>query len=568
MKGTGRRAAAWLLAAAMVLGGPAPRSYGDSRGGNSTIEGGGICKHHPKHTEECGYREETPGTPCGHVQTEECCGEDLVCGFASPSDAETATGSNGKLPHQHTRECYGLVCPHEKGINDEGCGYRKAAAGAGCQYQCGICAAQGQVFQKAARAGETEEVTYLDENGEEKSVQAAVVGETMKQWGETGTTSWYVIPSMELIMDSRVTVKGDVRLILADGCDFKADYGISVTEGDSLTIHAQSTEEERMGRLTAKGYEQQAGIGGDQGKNGGTVAITGGFITATGGVRGAGIGGGSGGAGGIVTITGGSVTATGWRGGAGIGGGDNYGNGGIVTITGGSVTARGLLGGAGIGGGNYGNGGIVTITGGSVTAEGSDGGAGIGGGPSGYGGIATIAGGEVTAAGYCLNGSTDSIGPGDGAYKGGILFTEDPENPGKLKGIVQGDFVTPEKLEVTVPENATLVIPAGVTLTIGGTFRNSGVIQVEGTLSVGNETIGRDKAKFISSGTINIAGKCNVWGLYISDGENKTGARGKTVSFFPYLRLKGDRIPKGSSVAVTIFFYSVSLDHHRRKRYC
>ena len=38
----------------------------------------------------------------------------------------------------------------------------------------------------------------------------------------------------------RVTVSGDVHLILADGCKLTAGTGIEVNSGNSLTIYAQS----------------------------------------------------------------------------------------------------------------------------------------------------------------------------------------------------------------------------------------------------------------------------------------------------------------------------------------
>ena len=34
--------------------------------------GAGLCIHHTKHTEDCGYTEGEKGTPCGHVHTEDC----------------------------------------------------------------------------------------------------------------------------------------------------------------------------------------------------------------------------------------------------------------------------------------------------------------------------------------------------------------------------------------------------------------------------------------------------------------------------------------------------------------
>ena len=239
----------------------------------------------------------------------------------------------------------------------------------------------------------------------------------------------------------RVTVSGDVRLILADGCTLTVNGGIQVQDDDNditngsanaLTIYAQSTDKSAMGELIAKGAEDDynAVIGGNEGNgyggSGGAITINGGVVKATN-TDGAGIGGGfgssSGGSGGTITINGGYVEVTNTYG-AAIGGGfgsDSGGSGGTVTINGGNITASSQFG-AGIGGGegvgDGGSGGEITINGGSVIATGVNG-AGIGGGQGdgggqggGSGGTITINGGSVIATG--VNGA--AIG---GGYSGG-----------------------------------------------------------------------------------------------------------------------------------------------------
>ena len=173
------------------------------------------------------------------------------------------------------------------------------------------------------------------------------------------SNGWYVVDG-SVTNDARISVKGDVNLILCDGVELAANSGINVDVNNnvtnSLTIWAQS-DGANMGRLTAKGQDYGAGIGGGNGGTCGTVTVNGGAVRATGSTRGAGIGGGMSGSGGTVTVNGGEVTATGDNGGAGIGGGSK-GNGGTVTVNGGKVTAKGNNGGAGIGGGMLvGNGG-------------------------------------------------------------------------------------------------------------------------------------------------------------------------------------------------------------------
>ena len=199
----------------------------------------------------------------------------------------------------------------------------------------------------AALAATAADVTYYDWNSDTKGLEqkpcasATAVTSNDTQWikyefvwmDENG--GWYVVNS-DVTIENRVTVTGDVRLILADGCTLTVNGGIQVTVGDSLTIYGQ---ENGTGALITTGDDGKAGIGGGEdnssgmiggGIDGGTVTINGGTVTATGGAYAAGIGGGSstlsGGNGGNVTITGGTVTATGGIGGAGIGGGSGGGS--------------------------------------------------------------------------------------------------------------------------------------------------------------------------------------------------------------------------------------------------
>ena len=62
------------------------------------------CTHHLVHTEECGFAEEIPETPCGHVCSDEC----------------------------------GEVCAHE---HDAECGYAAAVPGSECNFHCEKCEA-------------------------------------------------------------------------------------------------------------------------------------------------------------------------------------------------------------------------------------------------------------------------------------------------------------------------------------------------------------------------------------------------------------------------------------------
>ena len=279
-----------------------------------------------------------------------------------------------------------------------------------------------------------QDVTYIDANGDEQTCSTyTALSSVTATW-----TGWYVADGTVEIT-GRVTASDDAHLILKDGATLTIPKGITVTEGNSLTIYGQSGG---TGQLTIASPEQgYAGIGayvissGNATKTG-TITINGGTITVDGpsgtGSGGAAIGGVYWGNTGTITINGGSVTATGKRFGAGIGSGADASSGGTITINGGIVnstsSAGAGIGGAnqavtpdiyiyggkvtatgrhtGIGAGNAGSANIITITGGTVAATGGAGCAGIGGGTAGSSGAipgncgtVTITGGTVTATG-------------------------------------------------------------------------------------------------------------------------------------------------------------------------
>ena len=317
--------------------------------------------------------------------------------------------------------------------------------------------------------------TCIPNNGTAQTATVVTTGVT--QWGgdESDKEYWYVVND-EINITDRITVTGNVHLILADGCNLTASKGINVSAGNSLSIYGQT---DGSGALEATRDSYNAGIGGGYNGSGGEVTIHGGEVTATG-YSGAGIGGGYNGSGGEVTIHGGEVTATGYSG-AGIGGGYN-GSGGEVTIYGGTVTATGYSG-AGIGGGQNGNGGAVTISGGTVTATGESSGAGIG---SGYGGSSgTFSTGTDGHAFIIASSDTGDaiIDQSGNSNWSGVIFEGDEG------GLVYGSPITlttdatiPAGKTLTVGEDKTLTIGKGVTLTNEGTLTNNGKIVNYGTI--------------------------------------------------------------------------------------
>ena len=260
---------------------------------------------------------------------------------------------------------------------------------------------------------------YLDEKG-----QIHMVTENYRQVGSSTLSwsdGWYVVRE-DVTLEDRVSVSGDVKLILEDGVTLTAREGISVTEGNSLTIYAQSSGE-NMGSLVASSTSwSNAAIGGDEvQRSNGSVTINGGKISATSAVNSSG---------------------------------------------------------AGIGGGYFGNGGTITINGGIVNAQSGSGGAGIGGGAdSGNGTFATGADGNAVIFASSIG---DQSGKTDGTWNG-IIF-EGTE--GAVYGTVEleENLEIPQGYTLTILEGASLTLPEGVSLTnngtvnILGTFINNGVV--------------------------------------------------------------------------------------------
>ena len=262
-------------------------------------------------------------------------------------------------------------------------------------------------------------VNYLkaEWNGTEvvTSDQSCTVYSLVHSYTTYWKAGWYVVKENNVEIAERITVSGDVNLIIYDGATLEAIKGISVREGSSLTIYGQTGG---TGKLEINGVDYgNAGIGSDKDTNCGTINICGGNIITTGGEAGAGIGGGEGHSGGIISVCKGAVVATGGKRGAGIGGGD-HGEGGTINLYGGTVNASSANGGAGIGGGQYASGGTITISGATVNSQGGDYSAGIGGGEYGHGGTVTITAGSVTA-----KGTREAAGIGGGYHGDGANVT-------------------------------------------------------------------------------------------------------------------------------------------------
>ena len=293
-------------------------------------------------------------------------------------------------------------------------------------------------------------VPYLDASGVQKTCgSATVVTSSDTEWtGIAENPGWYVVQG-NVTISSRVTVNGDVHLILADGCKLTVNGGIGVSKSssnqNSLTIYGQEEGTGELNAYAASGTNN-AGIGGDCDKSSDSITINGGDVTAVGDRAGSGIGGGVDGGCDSITINGGTVTAKG-------GGGTT--SSGIGVFGGGDTTA------------------VITISGGTVMATGSS--CGIC--ASSIGTISTGDNGHaVIFASHTGQYGSAFQGKGRASWSG-VIFEGN-------SGQIYGSSVTPSE-DFTIPADKTLTIESENSLTIpaGKALTNNGKIYVDGTFA-------------------------------------------------------------------------------------
>ena len=129
----------------------------------------------------------------------------------------------------------------------------------------GTITGSGAIYSSSDISGVTttkpESTSYIDCNGTQQSVSTFPVTMRMNDWIEIN--EWYVVTG-DMTFNKRITVSGDVKLILADGCNLNATQGINVGPGNSLTIYGQA---EGTGNLTAEAsgfLNKNAAIGGNE----------------------------------------------------------------------------------------------------------------------------------------------------------------------------------------------------------------------------------------------------------------------------------------------------------------
>ena len=156
-----RRILSLLLAALLVFAQVGSVAYAEGNGIDTGIDTGGLCKHHPEHTADCGYSEGTAETPCTHEHGAECYETVEQCVHEHTDECYTETDENrsgGATPsdakQDETMECP-HVCSEEDGCitevlncsheHDGECGYAEAVNGNPCGYVCSECGKEPEI---------------------------------------------------------------------------------------------------------------------------------------------------------------------------------------------------------------------------------------------------------------------------------------------------------------------------------------------------------------------------------------------------------------------------------------
>ena len=155
-------------------------------------------------------------------------------------------------------------------------------------------------------------VPYVNDAGRKQEPKVCKVVAAERETLSSDLSEWYAAVE-DVSVTKPVVINGNVNLILCDGVEFNAPFGIMINKSSSLTIWAQSMGAE-AGTIdtTSKIPIIRAGIGFDTSDETGTLVINGGRIIAKGNMGSAGIGGSFTSVnGGNVEINGGKVTAEG-----------------------------------------------------------------------------------------------------------------------------------------------------------------------------------------------------------------------------------------------------------------
>ncbi len=338
-----------------------------------------LCKHHPAHTEDCGYIAPSEGQPCGHEHTDECYTLGALPDTDSGDDYEIGADTENLLDCQHT--------------HDSECGYAQADPGQPCGYECRICPIEDLIAalpDKVTEDNADEVRAQLDEilalyreltGDEQEQIDLSRVYELQGALDEANDPTPLSTGDVDLCSTNTVTL---TEAECSGGCQ-----GHKITQSYTQIVRAKILVESGTHNITFSGLNLSPAAVGIM--PGGTMNLT---LVGTNKIVGSDCG--------FYVPVGATLVITEQSTGsldislgsyataAGIGGAyyDPNGNDGdfscgMVVINGGTITAAGRDDSAGIGGAsyapNFGNGGNITITGGHVTATGSDGAPAIGG---------------------------------------------------------------------------------------------------------------------------------------------------------------------------------------------
>ena len=318
-----KRPAAFLLAAAMIFTMPGvPASAVEA--GVSAVHTG-LCKHHPEHTEDCGYTEGTEGAACEHEHTEDCytlvekCihkhDESCYPVLEGSVSENTATSSEAEevQPTECTHECSEesgcitkkLSCPHERGEHDDSCGYIPATEGTPCGYTCEQCNSQDSGLVPGA-SGNAPAECICETRCEQEAVNpdcpvcsaedadlsackgteqvmslmaAAASTETIS--GEVTWNNQTFTTPVKLTGDTTLTLEGDNKI----ECDAPLDlnnFGLTVKGTGTLTVVGNGRSDNWMcnGAIFDSAYTGYVNGNGNLCLEGGTVTARGGDYNA------------------------------------------------------------------------------------------------------------------------------------------------------------------------------------------------------------------------------------------------------------------------------------------------
>ena len=328
-----KRPAAFLLAAAMIFTMPGvPASAVEA--GVSAVHTG-LCKHHPEHTEDCGYTEGTEGAASKHEHTEDCytlvkkCihkhDESCYPVLEGSVSENTATSSEVEeaQPTECTHECSEesgcktkkLSCRHERGEHDDSCGYIPATEGTPCGYICEQCNSQDSGLVPGVSGNAPAECiceTHCEQEavnpdcpvcsaedadlsackGTEQAMSlmaAAASTETIS--GDVAWNNRHITTPVELTGDTTITLTGENTITISETDQVSAlemNYrNLTIQGSGSLTVNVPTGKygiadsaysDTAGGTLTIKDGAKITTNGGQKGLSAKTIVIEGGEL--------------------------------------------------------------------------------------------------------------------------------------------------------------------------------------------------------------------------------------------------------------------------------------------------